>query len=234
MALSSLAKALGIGAAAMYLFDPVAGRRRRGLLRDQLISLNHDLQDFLDKGVRDLQNKTKGFFAEVGHSLARTPGDSDVIAERVRSVMGHYVNDPHAIEVSVSDGHVVLKGAIRSEEVQPFVHAVQNVRGVGVVENELDVRAGSDLNLRDQPRQRRAIPQHWSPAARLLAAVGGGLLMLNCLAKRTLGAVLMGTAGFGLFVRGVANRPLPTMFDGIAQSSSKDSHLHRNRMMANP
>jgi hypothetical protein len=217
----------------MYFFDPVAGRRRRSLIRDQLISLNHDLQDFLDKGVRDLQNKTKGLFAEVGHSLAGAPADSDILAERVRSVMGRYVANPHAIEVSVSDGHVVLKGAIRSEEVHPFVRAVQNVRGVIVVENELDVRESADRNLSGQSRQRGGLDQNWSPATRLLASAGGGLLMLNCLAKRSPGAILIGTVGFGLFVRAVANRPLPVMLDEVARSPSKDSRLHKNRLTAN-
>jgi len=38
-------------------------------------------------------------------------------------------------------------------------------------------------------------------------AVGGGL-MANCLAKRTPGAILLGTVGFGLFLRSMTNLPL--------------------------
>src|SRR4051812_6400788 len=125
-----LAKGLGIGATAMYFFDPVVGRRRRSLLRDQITSFTCEAQDFLDKGIRDLENKSKGLAAEIGHSLAGTDGSPDVVVERVRSLMGHYVTSPNSIEVNVHDGRVVLKGAIRSDELQPFIHAVTKIRGV--------------------------------------------------------------------------------------------------------
>jgi len=50
-------------------------------------------------------------------------------------------------------------------------------------------------------RQRRRERTGWTPAARLIAATCGGALMANCLAKRSPSAILLGTLGFGLFVR---------------------------------
>jgi uncharacterized membrane protein len=50
-------------------------------------------------------------------------------------------------------------------------------------------------------RQRRGQRGGWSPAARLIAATCGGVLMANCLARRSPSAILLGTVGFGLFAR---------------------------------
>src|SRR5205085_1958039 len=153
----------------------------------------------------DLENKAQGLAAEVGHSLAGTPTTGEVLAERIRSVMGRYVANPHAIQVSVEDGRVVLKGAVRSDEVQPFISAVQNVRGVQQIENDLDIKEPAD-ETRSSRRRQRGQYQNWSPGTRLLASGAGGLCMLNCMAKRTPSAIFLGTLGFGLFVRATANR----------------------------
>jgi uncharacterized membrane protein len=56
-------------------------------------------------------------------------------------------------------------------------------------------------------RQHRGQRSGWSPAARLIAATCGGALMANCLARRTPGAILLGTLGFGLFARSMASGP---------------------------
>lgn len=45
--------ALGIGALAMYFFDPENGRRRRALLRDKAVHYN-----------KDLRNRAQGAVAE--------------------------------------------------------------------------------------------------------------------------------------------------------------------------
>jgi hypothetical protein len=39
-------KGIGIGAGALYFFDPVVGARRRSLLRDYFVSSIHDAGDF--------------------------------------------------------------------------------------------------------------------------------------------------------------------------------------------
>src|SRR5690606_18096353 len=50
--------------------------------------------------------------------------------------------------------------------------------------------------------------ENWAPATRLIAVAGGTVLMLNCLARRTPGAVLLGTAGYAIFLRGLTNLDL--------------------------
>lgn len=62
---------LGIGALAMYFFDPVSGRRRRALLRDQLVHAQKEVGEYAEGTARDLRNRARGFAAEARKTLER-------------------------------------------------------------------------------------------------------------------------------------------------------------------
>jgi hypothetical protein len=53
----------GIGL--MYLFDPDRGRRRRALLRDKSVHLQHRIADHLSGTARHLRNRTIGATEEL-------------------------------------------------------------------------------------------------------------------------------------------------------------------------
>ena len=87
------------------------------------------------------------------------------------------------------------------------------MRGVRSVENRLDVHPRADVPALQGGRARTGdvldVRQtNWSPTTRLVSGAVGGGLMANCLAKRTPGAILLGTVGFGLFLRSMTNLPL--------------------------
>jgi hypothetical protein len=65
---------LAIGAALMYIFDPARGRRRRALVRDQVVHIWHKSGDLLDKKTRDLQNRVTGMVAE---TRSKVKGETD-------------------------------------------------------------------------------------------------------------------------------------------------------------
>lgn len=67
----TLLAGIGIGAALMYIFDPEQGRRRRALLRDQIVSCMNETSDVLGKTSRDLRNRAQGVIAEAGKALGR-------------------------------------------------------------------------------------------------------------------------------------------------------------------
>ena len=56
--------ALGIGALAMYFFDPEQGRRRRALLRDKAVHYNKEAREYADATYKDLRNRAQGVVAE--------------------------------------------------------------------------------------------------------------------------------------------------------------------------
>ena len=66
--------ALGIGALAMYFFDPENGRRRRALLRDKAVHYNKEAREYADATYKDLRNRAQGVVAETRGLVERRFG----------------------------------------------------------------------------------------------------------------------------------------------------------------
>jgi ribosomal protein S17E len=64
--------AFGLGAVVMYFFDPVSGRRRRALLRDQVDHARHVIADTAQATAKDLRNRAQGMIAETRGAARRT------------------------------------------------------------------------------------------------------------------------------------------------------------------
>src|SRR5437764_13370518 len=112
----SLLGGMGLGAGLMYLLDPNLGRRRRALLRDQLVRATSRTEDYLDATWNDVRNRAQGLAAETAALWKDEPADDRVLIERVRSRIGRYVSHPRAIEVSTRNGRVTLIGPILARE----------------------------------------------------------------------------------------------------------------------
>ena len=63
---------------------------------------------------------------------------------RVLSKPGRVVSHPRAIQVTTDQGRVTLSGLILADEVDELLSCVSSVRGVAIIENQLEVheRAG--------------------------------------------------------------------------------------------
>jgi osmotically-inducible protein OsmY len=132
---------LGIaaGAAATWLMDPDRGRRRRALVRDQLVHAGHVLDDSARTNARHLRNRAVGLVHEAKGELLDHAVDDRVLEERVRSAVGRKVSNASSLIVTADQGNVVLSGEVPSDEVQELVRAARSVRGVQHVENVLRV-----------------------------------------------------------------------------------------------
>jgi osmotically-inducible protein OsmY len=128
-----------LGAGAMWLLDPDRGARRRALVRDQGRRASRRLSDELEGAARDLRNRSSGAVAEIAARFRRETVDDEVVRERVRAALGRVVAHPHAVEVEVRDGRVVLSGAVETGEVGRLVAVVRKIRGVAEVEDRLAV-----------------------------------------------------------------------------------------------
>src|SRR5438552_2177895 len=204
---------LGLGAGLMYLFDPDRGRRRRALIRGKAQRALHEIENGLQVAAYDAQHRTQGVLAEMRSAVSNELISDPVLVERVRSALGRTISHPHAIAVTAHDGCVVLSGPILEREVGDLLTRVAMMRGVRSVENRLDVHPRADVPALQGGRARTGdvldVRQtNWSPTTRLVSGAVGGGLMANCLAKRTPGAILLGTVGFGLFLRSMTNLPL--------------------------
>jgi osmotically-inducible protein OsmY len=123
----------------MYLFDPERGNRRRALLRDKVFHVAHSTGEKLDVKSRDAANRLHGLLARTKSLLTRERVPDTVVAERVRSRIGHVVSHPGSIEVAVQDGRVTLAGPALSSELDQLLDEVQHVRGVTGVENKVEL-----------------------------------------------------------------------------------------------
>jgi hypothetical protein len=227
---------LGLGAGIAYWLDPDLGRRRRSLLRDRAFSLRQRADDAYRKTSRDLQNRAEGTLAELSGLLQGDDAPDHVVHDRVRAKLGRFVSHPHAIGVTANQGQVTLSGPILSTEVAPLIRAIYSLRGVQSVVNHLDVHEGADISALQggKPRAGQRIDlmqESWAPGTRLLVGGAGAALMLNCLARRSPGAMLLGTAGFVMSVRALTNVDAQRMMAGSRAThrrrgvSARGSHL---------
>jgi hypothetical protein len=223
---AGLLRGAALGAGAMYFLDPIQGRRRRSLVRDQFTGLTHRIGNFIDKAVRDAEHRIVGTVSEFRGSLSHEQISDDVLVERVRSKIGRCVSHPRAIEVSAYEGRIVLSGPVLEHEVPELLKAVWGVRGVQKVEDHTITHTEAE-NLPELRggRQRAGgrsdpLQANWSPATRLFMGGLGTLWMVNCATRRTPGAVALGTLGFGLFLTSMQNCNM--------QGSGRSEHSHGN------
>ncbi|MEX2583309.1 MAG: BON domain-containing protein [Gemmatimonadota bacterium] len=132
-----------LGAGLMYLLDPDRGRRRRALIRDQVVHGTNELED-LGEGVasraRHLRNRARGAMIEARTRHNEEAIDDTVLAARVRSELGRLVSTPTSVQVSAEHGRITLRGVAPEQELRSLVDGVQGVPGVHDVINRIESR----------------------------------------------------------------------------------------------
>lgn len=154
MSIFRIAVAFAAGAAAMYYFDPIAGRRRRALVRDQGIAARHDLEDLAESKTKHASDRVRGTIAEARGRRSTEPVGDERLQARIRAELGHLVERPSAVKVEVRDGNVALTGRVSAEEVDALVDAVEAMHGVASVANRLVV--GSPAQQEESPGEQNA------------------------------------------------------------------------------
>lgn len=188
-----------LGAGLMYFFDPDRGRRRRGLVRDQVVRSAQGMEHFLDAACRDLQHRTQGVIAELSALVSSTSVSDNVLVDRVRSKMGRCVSHARTIEVEAHDGRITLRGPISAREVGALVSCVRSIPGVHGVDNELAVQ--SEDGVGELSLERGLRQENWSPGTRLLAMIAGTALFARGLRQGFPAGCVMGTIGAALIGR---------------------------------
>jgi len=202
-----------LGAAAMFVLDPDKGRRRRALARDKVRRIARRTGEVVDAATRDVNGRWHGLRAEATRLLAREDAPDDVLRERVRARLGRVVSHPHAVEVDIHEGRVVLCGPILASEHGPLLDDVRAVPGVTAVEDRLERHETADRipSLQGGTGRRGTRPEllqdNWTPALRVGAVVGGGFLALCGMRQRGVSGLLMTALGIGLVTRGATNVP---------------------------
>jgi len=133
----ALVGGIGVGSLLAYLLDPALGRTRRARTRDKAVHALHE-------GKRDalrlqsmVTNRARGMVGRMRAALSPEPATDEVIKERTRTAIGRVCSHAHAIEVSVSDGEVVVSGPIIEREHARVLRDVSRVRGVRAVHDQM-------------------------------------------------------------------------------------------------
>jgi len=217
----------GIGAGLMYLFDPVDGRRRRALVRDQLRHTLAKTDDLASVTARDMRNRARGLVAEARHLVVTEQPPGDVLAERVREKLGHYVSHPRSIDVEAHEGYVTLRGPVLTHEVAALLRGVSSVRGVREVDNRLEPHEtpagvpGLQGGTERTGERSELFQRNWSPTARVLVGGAGmGLVSMAVVSRgRRAFADVLAVVGAALVSRAVVNRGLGTVLDASVPRS---------------
>jgi uncharacterized membrane protein len=210
---TTLLSGAGLGAGLMYFLDPDRGKRRRALVRDQVLHLTTVCGDAMSKTSRDVEHHLQGWRAAARSVGAREQADDDILVARVRSRLGRIVPYAGSIQVSARDGRVTLSGPVLAQDLHRLTGAVNGVRGVRSVNNQLrpHERPEEIPALQGRLAQGPLLAEHsgrWSPTARLTAMLGGSALLGYGLSRGGLRGMAASVAGAGLVTRGLTNMPL--------------------------
>jgi BON domain len=178
---------VGLGATSMFLLDPVRGARRRALIRDKMVSARRKTAEAVGATWRDLGNRMTGLQSLRRNRFSDGSVDDVTVMERVKSALGRVTAHQRAISVRAADRCVTLTGDALASEIAPIVSAVQRVRGVVSVQNNIRTHAIAEgipmlQGGSRRPAQWRSwLTEAWSATALLAAgaaiAIGAAALV---------------------------------------------------------
>jgi uncharacterized membrane protein len=189
----SLIGGIALGALAMYIADPVQGRRRRALLQDKLLHATHVTSKKMDQTLHDARNRWSGVQTGVMRLLSSRqakPIDDHVLEARVRSRLGRAMSHVRDVEVHAHQGQVTLSGSIDAEVQEKIQKLVATIPGVESVSGPTQPEIGqASLTLGRNS---------WWVAS----AAAAGVFTWYALTRRQPLGLLAAATGLGLMSRG--------------------------------
>jgi hypothetical protein len=142
---------LGLGAALMYVLDPVAGRLRRRAVTDG--TGPRKAARTIGRVSREIGKEAWGLLAEAESVFSGPIEDDEMLAERVRTRLSRTLTTPENVQVLVEGGVVTLAGTVAAADFDLLVSSVLRVKGVRDVNDQLDVRptANGARDFEDTP-----------------------------------------------------------------------------------
>jgi gas vesicle protein len=141
--------ALGVGL--MFLMDPQRGQARRKWLMDGVARLVRNTGSSFYRTGKDLADRATGAADDMGrHYATGGPVASEQLQQRVRDELAGLCTQPDLIQVMAdANGSITLTGTIPAAEFDKLMSSVEQVDGVVLVINHLDVAAGHDSPERE-------------------------------------------------------------------------------------
>lgn len=121
-----------LGATAMYFCDPHRGKARRAELQQKAGGVVRQAGHEAAIRAEDLLNRAKGVVAKADAAFERCEEtiDDDVVAERVRSHLGHVTERASDIMTEVVSGVVALRGTVSPDKHRHLIDEILAIPGV--------------------------------------------------------------------------------------------------------
>ena len=128
----SMIAGAAVGATVMYFCDPHRGKARRAELQQKAASSARKAGHEVATKAEDLLNRAKGAVAKADAAFERGEEvmDDDVVAERVRSHLGHLTERASDIQTEVESGIVALYGTVSPDKHRHLVNEILTIPGV--------------------------------------------------------------------------------------------------------
>ena len=200
---------IALGALAMYVADPVEGRRRRALLQDKVTHYTKQTQRRVGAAVHDARNRLTGLQAEAMRLTSMRqakPIDNHVLEARVRYRLSRAFPDTEGLSISADRGVIMLGGQISEAIEHQLIEMVGGIPGVESVsyQRQMTHQAGNRLS---------SIFAGRSPIW-IASALGAGLLTWYGLTRLQPLGLIAAATGMGLLTRsGHLHESVATMTD---------------------
>jgi len=129
---------IGLGAMAMYFWDPDRGRARRAQKQGRIAGKVRSGGQSLRSAGSAIGDRARGLTAEMRGRLSDEVVTDRQLAERVRAELGHHAGSLSHLEVEAHGGEVTLRGRASGISPDKVVRVVEHVRGVETVRDELE------------------------------------------------------------------------------------------------
>lgn len=128
--LPSFFAGLALGAAAMFLLDPVQGRTRRAKIGQKGIRAKNETLKYGGKIARDMRNRAQGTIAELNRGFGE-----DGLQGQIQAALDK-IQDAKNVIFRVANGEVTLSGVIPENVSKSVISVVKAIPGVrNVIQN---------------------------------------------------------------------------------------------------
>lgn len=219
------------GALLMYLLDPDRGQARRARSAEALRDVGKQSSSRLGnlwEGIGKRLSHAAGRAGDTASELAERAGKSasslaDRATDAASRMAGRASKSASRIADRASDSASDIAGRAADSAVRMAEAA--KVDGAAGTVSRMAHQAGAALGgngVGNGIRRMLGSGAEWTPALRGSAIVGGGLLGMYALMRRSPLSMALGVAGLAMLARGAANQPLTGMLAGRGQGQTID------------
>lgn len=213
----------------MYYLDPLRGKRRRALVRDQFVRIQHRTGNRGRAATLNLFQRTRGLAVRSGSRIRSSvikPDTSDpVIIAHARAILGHSVSHPRSVEILANNGQLIVSGELNRAEASRLFRRLRKIPGVMDIESRV-ISEGRPFQIRRfqaaRRRRQRLSRQNFGPRRIQLGSLAMGL-MLSAYGFKRAGRIgrLIGAFGLSLIGRSVQDPGLRNMLQRASAGVSK-------------